>query len=398
MDVTPLLGDGNACNCGQNCVRNVTVQFQHGNNAHGPLCYVNLSVNIREDPEAVARVLREAKPASSESTSLTCTLKAIRQHFQSRLTAIGRPALKKLAGVVLLWAVCLGIHQCMTVLTYYRGTQLWPDTARAPPLHDLLHELLPNWQAQRAVAEVGTAIPVLLLGVFVVYHTDARAVAALQMYLLAHGSLMVLRAFLFTATLLPDPSQHCTDKEAGYSGSCFDLIFSGHVVVLTLAVLCIWKYFLQQRPSTLTGSGTCTAPNRLHGAATYVTSSPPQSPVSPVVEPTSGEASPLRPWPHRARRVLIVVLVCLQILMPIVIIATRNHYTVDVLLSLMITPVMLSLWRHHPLLQSIASVPVAAGDPDPEAIHALNTAAQSTLVEQGHHTQVKLSGLDNALK
>ena len=173
-----------------------------------------------------------------------------------------------------------------------------PVSVYRPPLRDVLHEWLPNLQAWRWVTEVGYLVPVLHLSAQMLYHFDQRALDAVRTFLWVHGPLMVMRGLCFSSTLLPDASQQCTTSR--YMGSCHDLIFSGHVLIMALS-LGVGRLFF-----------------------------------------------PATPAPTRGAVGLVAALTTLLIA------ASRNHYTVDILLALLVTPLALHWWTTSPAAMALS--------------------------------------------
>ena len=167
-----------------------------------------------------------------------------------------------------------------------------PHSLLRPPLHDVLHELLPNMQPWRIVPEVGHLVSVLHLAAQMLWHFDQRSLDAIRTLLWVQGSLMVMRGLCFSSTLLPDSSQQCSTSM--FLGSCHDLIFSGHVLLMALCILVGLLFF------------------------------------------------PATPWAHRA------LVWTLSLATTLLIAASRNHYTVDILMALFLTPLMLNFWITHP--------------------------------------------------
>lgn len=106
---------------------------------------------------------------------------------------------------------------------------------KRPPLPDVLHVLLPNLQPWRALPEALHLLPVLYFSGQLLFHLDQRSLDAFRTFLWVHGFLMATRALAFASTLLPDASRQC--HASRFLGSCFDLIFSGHVVMMILPLL-----------------------------------------------------------------------------------------------------------------------------------------------------------------
>ena len=164
------------------------------------------------------------------------------------------------------------------------------DITRAPPLRDVVHESFPNLSKIRVAAEFLHVVPVLFSGGLMLRAFDQRAYDAIRTFLWVHGALMSLRGLCFAVTLLPDSSQNCRTNP--YLGSCHDLVFSGHVLIMTLASLTTHTFF--NMPSIV---------GPILALVTFATAA--------------------------------------------FIAASRNHYTLDVILSLILTPLVWYVWTTH---------------------------------------------------
>ena len=179
-----------------------------------------------------------------------------------------------------------------------------PASVHRPPLRDTLHELLPNLQTWRAAPEAGHLVSVLHLAAQMLWHFDQRSLDAIRTFLWVHGPLVVMRGLCFSSTLLPDASQQCTTSR--YLGSCHDLIFSGHVLIMALSIG-IGRLFFPDTPPA-------------HARAV---------------------------WAASALTTLLIA-------------AARNHYTVDILLALLLTPLTLHFCTTHPGALALAGTDPSA--------------------------------------
>ena len=143
---------------------------------------------------------------------------------------------KKLFYTFLYWLFCIVIHSFLAKLVYKNGISI--GLLKSPPLYDIVQDYFPNLQAYRFIPEVLHVIPVFFLTAYVVYFWH---ITCLSEFLFKHGSLMLLRGILFSVTLLPDSSQMC--HIANYFGGCFDLLFSGHSTIMFLCTLLLAKHF-----------------------------------------------------------------------------------------------------------------------------------------------------------
>jgi len=136
----------------------------------------------------------------------------------------------------LLWLFCILFHKKLADVTYNKGLQI--NLLKSLPLYDIIQESFPNLQKYRIIPEILHFIPILTLFANTVYH---RHINCLKKFLVIHGILMFIRAISFSVTLLPDSSGMC--QLSTHLGSCFDLLFSGHSTIMLLCCLLLTEYF-----------------------------------------------------------------------------------------------------------------------------------------------------------
>jgi len=137
------------------------------------------------------------------------------------------------------WTICIYLHKNLSDFVYLKGLEIRLSASR--PLYDLIQKNIPNLQAYRTIPEILHLIPILLFLYLVIYHSNTNSVLALRKFLRLHAALMLLRGICFSSTLLPDSSQMCLFSK--HIGSCFDLIFSGHSTAILLSTYVIIDYF-----------------------------------------------------------------------------------------------------------------------------------------------------------
>lgn len=216
-----------------------------------------------------------------------------------------RRNLAQSAAALAVHAGAIALHTAATGFTLRRGVEVYGrggggvDAAAlgAGPLRDVLHDALPNLQRWRVVPEVGHLVPVLALVWCLLSHIDQRSLDAFRLFLWCHAALMATRAASFASTLLPDASQQC--HTSLFVGSCHDLMFSGHAMIMTLATLVLQHFFA---------------------------------------------------LPAGARRLLWASNAGVAVL----IVATRNHYTVDVVAALALAAAVWGAFSRHPALLAVA--------------------------------------------
>jgi len=195
----------------------------------------------------------------------------------------------------LIWFVSLAIHTYASKVTLHRGT-LIHDLRHSPPLFDIIHDHVPSLQQYRIIPELCYLAPVLFTSALMLYHFDQRSLDCIRTFLWTHAFLLCFRALSFSSTLLPDSSQTC--HTSIFTGSCYDLIYSGHVMIMFLSILLGQHFFV------------------LH----------------PIIN-----------------AFFILDLLVTSFL----VIVTRNHYTVDVVIALIMTILTFIAFTRHPPLVSL---------------------------------------------
>ena len=137
------------------------------------------------------------------------------------------------------WLLCIFFHNYLTNFVYVKGLEIRLSASK--PLYDIIQRNAPNLQQYRIVPEILHLIPILLFLCLILYNSNANSVLALRKFLRVHAVLMVLRSICFSSTLLPDSSQMCLFSK--HIGSCYDLIFSGHSTAILLSTYIIIDYF-----------------------------------------------------------------------------------------------------------------------------------------------------------
>ena len=145
----------------------------------------------------------------------------------------------KLFKNALFWFLSIALHKYISMLVYNKGTELELDSW--PPLYDLIQNNMPNLQPYRVIPEILHLIPILIFLYLTVTTPNNNSVNALQKMFSVHSQLLILRCICFAVTLLPDSSQMC--KVTQFVGSCYDLIFSGHTTAMFLFTYLVKEFF-----------------------------------------------------------------------------------------------------------------------------------------------------------
>ncbi len=139
---------------------------------------------------------------------------------------------------ILFWLCCIVLHSRLAKYVYRKGLSI--GLLRTPPLYDLIQDSFPNLQPYRVVPEFLHVIPVFILTFYVFWFRRSNLIC-LKEFLCKHGILMMMRGIFFSVTLLPDSSQMC--QLSNHLGGCFDLIFSGHSTIAFLSTLLLIKHY-----------------------------------------------------------------------------------------------------------------------------------------------------------
>lgn len=130
-----------------------------------------------------------------------------------------------------MWQLCTLWFLCMVVnrMTAF-ATNVWADhiqLERRPPLPDVGHAALPK--AHHLLPEIWLAVSIVMCA--------ASGPDCMERFLQVSGVGMLLRAVVLSTTLLPTPVE---ETMAIYSR--FDLMFSGHTVMLLSAANTPFQY------------------------------------------------------------------------------------------------------------------------------------------------------------
>jgi hypothetical protein len=240
--------------------------------------------------------------------------------FRNGISVIFELQNLKMLGLALLWEVCAVIfHVSCVGFTWHRGVVQF-GMSGTPPLHDVLHEWLPNMQFARVVPELGMFGSVFYLVSLMLYNFDERSLDCFRSILWSHGAGLITRGLSFSSTLLPDSSQQCHTSQ--FLGACHDLVFSGHVLMLVL-VAAMTQHFYYLHPAVRV---TITLNAIFQVRTTRGANSNKYGPLVIATPPAQ----------------------CVMIA------ATRNHYTVDVIVAAAISLGYYVAITRHPALVALA--------------------------------------------
>ena len=140
------------------------------------------------------------------------------------------------------WIGSVIFHIFITNLVYKKGLSIGLEKQK--PLYDIIQQNCINLRRWRILPEIFHFIPIMLLGCCWLYNLFENIQIsndALEIFFSKHGTLFYLRPLLFSSTLLPDSSQNCIQNRS--LGSCFDLIFSGHASIMYLCTYILRDIF-----------------------------------------------------------------------------------------------------------------------------------------------------------
>lgn len=126
------------------------------------------------------------------------------------------------------------LHTLAQYVAAERGEACLPEGTQTAPLPDVLHELTAHPVVKKRWATLSECILVTAL-LMAAWQRQLKQVVVLC------NIAFMLRSMCMVVTTLPDASQCCTVRlgvdSKGKSGSCHDLMFSGHMTVTTIALL-----------------------------------------------------------------------------------------------------------------------------------------------------------------
>ena len=141
------------------------------------------------------------------------------------------------------WTSAVAFHVAMMLFTFNKGISLGLQYQK--PLYDVIQQNTFNLKRYRIIPEILHFIPVTLLLLFTLYSfynsQYSIGISSFEKFFTKHGILFYLRPLLFSSTLLPDSSQMCLASKS--IGSCFDLIFSGHSSIMFLTTYILRDIF-----------------------------------------------------------------------------------------------------------------------------------------------------------
>lgn len=148
------------------------------------------------------------------------------------------------------WVSAVAFHISMMIFTFNKGISI--GLQHQKPLYDIIQQNTFNLRRYRIIPEILHFIPIAMLALYTFYslyssqnslgiNSQGLYFKALKTFFTKHGILFYLRPLLFSSTLLPDSSQMCLTSKS--IGSCFDLIFSGHSSIMFLTTYILRDIF-----------------------------------------------------------------------------------------------------------------------------------------------------------
>ena len=148
------------------------------------------------------------------------------------------------------WTSSVAFHIAMMIFTFNKGISLGLQYQK--PLYDVIQQNTINLKRYRIIPEILHFIPITILALYTLYslfnskidlfyNSESEGYLAFETFFTKHGILFYLRPLLFSSTLLPDSSQMCLTSQS--IGSCFDLIFSGNSSIMFLTTYILRDIF-----------------------------------------------------------------------------------------------------------------------------------------------------------
>ncbi len=167
----------------------------------------------------------------------------------------------------------------------YNQSLVYYQNYEERPLYDTLHSIIPYNQYSIYFSEIIMIFFVLLI-IYLFY--KKRNISIFYNFIILLALIQLIRSLLFSLTLLPDSSNKCTFSIM--VGSCNDLLFSGHISGALLILLFVYKYQLFKS------------------------------------------------------KMMKHILIALFILMNIFILSSRNHYSIDIIIGIIVTYVIYTFY------------------------------------------------------
>ncbi len=126
---------------------------------------------------------------------------------------------------------------CKTFI--YNKSLLFYQNYQEKPLFDTLQSIIPFHKYSIFGSEIILFLFILIISILFYLK---RNLSLLSHFIILLALIQIFRSIIFSLTLLPDSSQNCTFGI--FAGSCNDLLFSGHISAAFLILLYIHKYNL----------------------------------------------------------------------------------------------------------------------------------------------------------
>ena len=147
--------------------------------------------------------------------------------------------------------VTLGVCWWTQLLVRHRGHTRMKNH---PPLVDLVHDLTPNLSEWEPVLDYFIAVPIVLLIVM----GGGKRMAILDDFMGYFSVLLLLRCLTTVVTIFPRSNAKCLQQKGdidsplkAFSGTCYDKLFSGHTAFIMLLALIFAKHKLLPVPNVV---------------------------------------------------------------------------------------------------------------------------------------------------
>jgi len=131
----------------------------------------------------------------------------------------------------------------VVLIKYYSIQNISKCSCNEKPLFDVVHNNIPDLREHYWVGDLLITLLLLFsLYVFVVHGADLTNIAVMFLVLI------LLKAITSMVTILPDPSEMCAEKHGGRKsvkavyGTCNDLMFSVHTGTAFLLLFLLYDY------------------------------------------------------------------------------------------------------------------------------------------------------------
>lgn len=124
-------------------------------------------------------------------------------------------------------------------MTQYNADKVRYDYKCEKPLYDFLHKVIPNLKRYELLIDL---VPILLgVAMLYLYMYDNLDEKLIRDAIVYYSTLMIIRALVYSSTILPSPT--CSKgQQNATTGGCHDCIYSGHTVATLILAYSLYQH------------------------------------------------------------------------------------------------------------------------------------------------------------